>query len=310
VGFWLAHPKDAMTTVTRASKRSDFIAPGSRRMPEPAANYSLRTADKARRCACRLQPRSLEQTATMEASTLNCPMCGAPATSDATACGHCGARLATVACPSCFGMIFLGSKFCPHCGAKVDRAAENDTALPCPRCRQPLAAIALGATKAMECPWCSGLWIDTATFNQICQDREKQADVIREDLPPLPPGLADFSLDAVRYVPCPVCKKLMNRVNFAHCSGVILDICKGDGVWFDRDELRRIVEFIRAGGLETARTRDIELWNSEKKRKTPGFGSTVTGSAIDGPRDTLEDLVNTGSWLGEALHIVARLFLK
>src|SRR5437868_528391 len=97
----------------------------------------------------------------MEASTLNCPMCGAPTTSDAPACGHCGARLATVACPSCFGMIFLGSKFCQHCGAKVDRVVENDTPRPCPRCRDPLAAIVLGATKAMECPRCSGLWIDT-----------------------------------------------------------------------------------------------------------------------------------------------------
>src|SRR5881628_74928 len=57
----------------------------------------------------------------MEAATLNCPMCGAAASSEATRCEHCGARLATVACPSCFGMIFVGSKFCPHCGAAAQR---------------------------------------------------------------------------------------------------------------------------------------------------------------------------------------------
>jgi Zn-finger nucleic acid-binding protein len=37
---------------------------------------------------------------------------------------------------------------------------------------------------------------------------------------------------------------------------VIVDICKGHGTWFDRDELNRIVEFIRAGGLEASRTRE------------------------------------------------------
>ena len=65
----------------------------------------------------------------MEAQTLNCPMCGAAASSEATQCEHCGARLATVACPSCFGMIFQGAKFCSHCGAKVDRADALPAAL-------------------------------------------------------------------------------------------------------------------------------------------------------------------------------------
>jgi Zn-finger nucleic acid-binding protein len=246
----------------------------------------------------------------MEASTLNCPMCGAPAASDSTSCGHCGARLATVACPSCFDMIFLGSKFCPHCGAKIDRVEEHATPRPCPRCREPLAAIVLGSTKAMECPRCSGLWIDTETFNEICNDREKQAAVIRENLPPPPPAAADFSLDAVHYVPCPVCARLMNRVNFAHASGVILDICKRDGVWFDRDELHRIVDFIRAGGLEASRERDIEQWKTGKHRKASIIPSTRPDTGFSLPHDGSPDWLNTGSLLGDALHFVARLFLK
>jgi Zn-finger nucleic acid-binding protein len=246
----------------------------------------------------------------MEASTLNCPMCGAPTASDSALCEHCGARLATIACPSCFGMIFLGSKFCPHCGARVDRIEENNTPLPCPRCREPLAAIVLGTTRAMECPHCSGLWIDTATFNEICIDRDKQADVIRENPQPLPPGTPEFSLDAVRYVPCPVCAKLMNRVNFAHGSGIVLDICKADGVWFDRDELHRMVDFIRAGGLEAAREHDIEEWKMERRRRTLGHSSPIAGTGIDPPARDSVDLLSTGSLLGDVLHFVARLFLK
>ena len=48
----------------------------------------------------------------------------------------------------------------------------------------------------------------------------------------------------------------MNRINFARCSGVIVDVCKGHGTWFDRDELRAIVEFVRGGGLELSRERE------------------------------------------------------
>lgn len=48
----------------------------------------------------------------------------------------------------------------------------------------------------------------------------------------------------------------MNRINFARCSGVIVDICKGHGTWFDRDELSGIVQFIRGGGLEVSRKKE------------------------------------------------------
>ena len=48
----------------------------------------------------------------------------------------------------------------------------------------------------------------------------------------------------------------MNRINFARCSGVIVDICKGHGTWFDRDELSGIVQFISGGGLEVARQKE------------------------------------------------------
>ena len=57
----------------------------------------------------------------------------------------------------------------------------------------------------------------------------------------------------------------MNRVNFASCSTVVVDVCKTHGTWFDKDELRRIVEFIRAGGLDKARTKQIEELERQKR---------------------------------------------
>jgi Zn-finger nucleic acid-binding protein len=58
----------------------------------------------------------------------------------------------------------------------------------------------------------------------------------------------------------------MNRVNFAHCSGVIIDVCRGHGSWFDKDELRKIIEFIRKGGMVAARQREIESLKAEQRR--------------------------------------------
>jgi Zn-finger nucleic acid-binding protein len=215
------------------------------------------------------------------AQTLNCPMCGAATSSDATLCEHCGARLATVACPSCFGLMFLGSKFCSHCGARMDRTEEAASArFNCPRCGCQLNAVKLANTQLMECPKCEGIWADSDTLQQICVDREKQGAVLGTAGGAPPKEGVEW--EQVHYIPCPVCKKLMNRVNFAHCSHVVVDVCRLHGTWFDKDELRRIVEFIRAGGLEAARAREME----ELERRRRELQAVQSGKALDADRAT------------------------
>ena len=192
----------------------------------------------------------------MPVETLNCPNCGAAVSSDAPQCQYCSSRLATVACPSCFGMMFKGSKHCPRCGtAAAPVAAADLPARNCPRCRVEMQAVVIGATAVRECSRCSGLWLDVSSFEKICASREQQAAVLG-GASPAPTHSASDMVSKVSYVPCPECSNLMNRVNFAKCSGVVVDICKGHGTWFDRDELSRIVEFIHAGGLEAARTKE------------------------------------------------------
>jgi Zn-finger nucleic acid-binding protein len=232
----------------------------------------------------------------MPAETLNCPMCGAAATSDATKCDHCGARLATVACPSCFGLIFQGAKFCSHCGARVERAElATPTQAPCPRCRIDMPSVVIGATTLRECSKCEGIWADTATLQQIYADREKQAAVLG-----LPTTL--HATDAVKfeehihYLPCPVCRQLMNRVNFARCSHVIVDVCRTHGTWFDKDELREIIEFIRGGGMDAARARELEELQQQRReldaaRITGGMDDTgVSNVSYRGSRNAIVDI--------------------
>ncbi len=201
----------------------------------------------------------------MKAETLNCPNCGAATSSDASRCQFCESRLATVACPSCFGMMFIGSKHCPRCGAAAAQREEVGGALhKCPRCRVDMQSLRLGTTQVQECDRCQGLWLNVAAFESICTDREQQAVVLGGAS--VAPASSMRSNQAIKYVPCPQCGQLMNRINFARCSGVIVDVCKGHGTWFDRDELSGIVEFIRGGGLDVSRAKEKAAIEEERRR--------------------------------------------
>jgi Zn-finger nucleic acid-binding protein len=166
-------------------------------------------------------------------------------------------------------MMFIDSKHCPRCGAAATRPAEvSGEGKNCPRCRTEMRIATVGNQKVLECDRCGGLWLDTQSFEKICADKDQQSAVL---------GTAsvtaidrETSPVKVSYVPCPECSQLMNRVNFAHCSGVIIDVCKRHGVWFDRDELSRIVEFIRSGGLEVSRTKEKAALEEERRQLQQG----------------------------------------
>ena len=201
----------------------------------------------------------------MSAETLNCPMCGASVSTDAPQCRYCEARLATVSCPSCFGMMFLGSKHCPRCGAAAAKTEEiSSEGKKCPRCKAEMISKQLGEARLLECSGCLGLWLTVATFDKICAEREQQSAIL--GAPTLADSKRTIKEVKVSYIPCPECSVLMNRANFARCSGVIIDLCKRHGVWFDRDELSRIVEFIREGGLEMSRTKEKLQLDEERRR--------------------------------------------
>jgi len=183
-------------------------------------------------------------------ASLDCPNCGAPASETDTSCQYCGSRLTAVACPSCMGAMFVGSEFCPHCGAKVAApAAASADALRCPGCDSDMPEVRLGSALLHECAKCGSTWLTPDTFAAVCRDREAVG-ALAAAVGGTAPSLAPDFTAKIRYVRCPICTKMLNRVNFGHRSGVIVDVCKKHGVWFERDELRQILSFIQRGGLE------------------------------------------------------------
>ena len=219
----------------------------------------------------------------MDAGSLNCPDCGAAVSANSTECAFCHARLATIGCPKCYALVFVGSKHCQRCGADVGRPADRDASpLPCPRKCGAMRAVRFGGADMYMCDTCNGLWVEPDTLQRIISERMKPSPMMATGI--AAPSPARAKLDTVHYAPCPVCKILMNRVNFAHSSGVILDVCTNHGTWFDADELRRVLEFITRGGLEAARAREARQTQTPTSSPMPN---------VDDPWQVMRPLLNS-----------------
>jgi len=228
-------------------------------------------------------------------STLNCPQCGGAIAIGATQCQYCHVLLRTVACPSCMGMMFAGSKYCPLCGVPVEPIVEGEmTPRKCPRCQIALERVMVAGLPLDECIRCGGLWVDNLIFRQIVTDAEAQVEVSNLPFPPR------WKVDThVQYLNCPQCGTRMNRVNFAHQSGIIIGVCHSHGIWLDQDEIRRIIEFVRAGGVNRARQME-----RKRLRRVPHRSHFVPS---DSPADSLlpQQSIGHPDSAGIAPHLVA-----
>ncbi len=170
-----------------------------------------------------------------------------------------------------------GVSYCHWCGTGVVTPTLEDTALPCP-CGDgrlslrvlPARADSDGDALALaECAACHGVWVSREMIDRLVSSHADDTMLLA-----LAPGLAATraaratSTDRrdVRYRPCPECAKLMNRVNYARISGIIVDVCKSHGTWFDAHELPALLEFVRRGGLDAARAREVEALATERRR--------------------------------------------
>lgn len=127
--------------------------------------------------------------------------------------------------------------------------------------------VRVGATPMHECSACAGTWLSTTVFADLCMNREERG-VAMTLVGARSTGMAspaDRSGAVTRYLPCPACSKLMNRSNFAHRSGVLVDVCKGHGTWFERGELTRVLTFIEEGGLERARIEEQRQHDEQQR---------------------------------------------
>lgn len=193
---------------------------------------------------------------------LECPGCLQIVDDALRACPSCGTPIATVRCAGCFHMNPPSAALCTGCGKELglEPLGEPDRLL-CPDCKRPFQAFVGGPGVLHDCTACGGQLVD----HELLKDLLEQRELYGQSAPRRPPR--HNPLDSpMRYVACPACGDIMTRRNFGGNSGVIIDVCRNHGVWFDRGELPRVLAFVEAGGLELARQREASSERDQQRK--------------------------------------------
>lgn len=241
---------------------------------------------------------------------LRCTNCGANLVENARSCGHCQAELAledrglSAICPGCWSRLPARAKHCLDCGLAI--APQALTALPatsrCPRCSSPLRSRIVDGFAIVECSSCAGLWLSPGVLERLCE-RADEADLAARVLAG-PAHAGTVVEQKVAYLPCALCTELMTRRNFAGASGVIVDVCREHGLWLDHGELERILGFVRAGGLDKARQRELERLKEEERRVRDRIDDATKDLTWVERRANWDGSANLGEallWLGRKL---------
>lgn len=182
-----------------------------------------------------------------------CPYCSNRIPALARVCPHCDVRLENVRCGRCYSLQPPGTFSCQRCEQALELEPLLDaTDAPCPRCNTPLEAAQSDGAGLHECPRCGGVFVPKDVLAELLTRAELSGPFAEPARRPV------LALDQVRYVSCPQCHSSMNRMNFGRVSGVIVDICKPHGTWFDGGELTRVIAFAASGGLNKTRAREAE----------------------------------------------------
>ena len=198
-----------------------------------------------------------------DARAVRCPSCGGSLAIGARACPFCHSTVGTQRCGVCLAWNLADARHCHECGVDLttseSKSAEK-TRKSCPRCAGNLVARRYADLRVSECDACGGMMVDVEMMTKIAETHDKST-ALRLALPQRPA----MKETEVHYLTCPVCKKSMNRRAFGRISGVVVDVCKQDGVWFDPGELSAVLAFISRGGLEEARKRDLDDLRESKR---------------------------------------------
>ena len=220
------------------------------------------------------------------AATVSCASCGAHVRGDVATCPYCHGSVKRAVCPECFRGLREDARFCDSCGATIRAEVVHTpeaTDRACPRCESALFHVQLEGYALDQCGGCGGLWVDRRTVEAIVRDQPKAVETgVRPDTcsgSTDQAALLTGEFKGRAYIPCPVCTKIMNPQNYARFSGVIIDLCRQHGIWFDAGELNRVLEFVSEGGLVEARKKEAEQAKDDASRARMDAASAKMASA-------------------------------
>jgi Zn-finger nucleic acid-binding protein len=191
--------------------------------------------------------------------------------------------VACTACKTRFEAAGYRDVHCPSCGS----IAQQATVRPCPRCDLPLSSRTVSDLVVDECTGCQGLFLDELAIRRVLDDEDHTRAEALMDTVPRP---ARPFTGGRMYIKCPTCSTVMNRKLFATGSGVIVDVCKAHGTFFDAGELTAIIDFVRRGGLEIAAKKDAQR-KAERDKRDRVSSTPVQSSSYSDEGTALIDLL-------------------
>ncbi len=166
---------------------------------------------------------------------MKCKFCSAPLPQKGLVCNYCGQRN-----PLNLNVL-----------SKVD-IEEKSADLHCPVCDTAFDNINIGLKERVlvqRCNDCDGIFIIEDILEQLIKiqsDKRKSIDFTVLKFIQENPRQQKESV--IKYRNCPVCKNIMQRMNYRAISGVIVDRCLRHGVWLDGGELKQLFEWKKVGG--------------------------------------------------------------
>jgi Zn-finger nucleic acid-binding protein len=105
----------------------------------------------------------------------------------------------------------------------------------CANCKNPMITAELESVEIDFCSGCGGIWLDAGELESLLANDPSAHQAVA-------------SLTPIQNCPetrrkCPICRKDMDKVNAGSGSNVtLLDRCPGHGLWFDRGELKQVLQ--------------------------------------------------------------------
>lgn len=106
----------------------------------------------------------------------------------------------------------------------------------CPICKSSMIVLELEQIEVDYCTICEGIWLDSGELELLLETDEERNRLINL--------FKEAGEAKEKSYDCPICGKQMKKFEIGEQGKVIIDKCKKNhGIWFDKGELKKVVEF-------------------------------------------------------------------
>ncbi|MGZ3453009.1 MAG: zf-TFIIB domain-containing protein [Polyangiales bacterium] len=115
----------------------------------------------------------------------------------------------------------------------------------CPRCRGPLVPHQAARLVMNCCHQCGGVFLDGGASKRVVEALDPNVMATASGVSQQ--ATAQVATEAT--IGCPMCNNALERLPIP-AAGVTVDACREHGIWFDRDELQRVVQAVAPPGTQ------------------------------------------------------------